>query len=314
MTGHERSASIGFHMKLPSSSKPWMPALFIPAMIVGAAFFSIRVANLEVKNKKLTELSSELKNQLKAQKEVLGKIETQKETLSKALEKSRTQNRSLQAELDSIQTILNSAAEEKTYLEDILIHKTKEIESLSGQADRSPANASAMAPAPEASSQGLEERLKKKSEELARLGEQNQMLSRKLEKFYKIANAKIAEINVAKITLEDTIAKARQSMDSEWNSVDLGSIETKPKDPSAPITPKKEGKVLAVNEEHGFVVVDLGKGDGIKTDTVLTLSQGGENVGTLVVLEVRDAMTACNIGQISPDHRIQVNDLVRIGK
>ena len=67
-----------------------------------------------------------------------------------------------------------------------------------------------------------------------------------------------------------------------------------------------------MNEEHGFVVVDLGRVDGIQNDSQLAVNKNGETEGTLSVLEVRDAMSACNIKDISPGHKIQINDLVSI--
>ena len=78
--------------------------------------------------------------------------------------------------------------------------------------------------------------------------------------------------------------------------------------------PKKEGRVLAVNEEHGFVIVDLGKVDGLKDGADLTLQKNNETVGTLKVLEIRDVMTACNIKELAAGKKIEPNDLVLIQK
>ena len=77
---------------------------------------------------------------------------------------------------------------------------------------------------------------------------------------------------------------------------------------------KKQGKVLAINEDHGFVVVDLGKVDGIKSDSILTLKRNNETIATLTVLEVRDVMTACNIKDLNPGQKIAVNDLASVLK
>ena len=75
---------------------------------------------------------------------------------------------------------------------------------------------------------------------------------------------------------------------------------------------KKQGRVLAINEDHGFVVVDMGKVDGIKTGMDLFLKKNGETIATLSVLEVRDVMTACNIRNLDSGRKIEINDLVSI--
>ena len=232
----------------------------------------------------------------------------------KALEDSfaslKQNNEALQLELQKTAEGLAQATEEKTYLEEILINKTKENELLKKGSPLAAANPS---------SQELIQKLNQKENEIKRLNEQNGILSKKLQKLYQTTNEKIAEINVAKITLEETISQARKIIDQEWNTVDLGSIpvnqsaaapaKAKTAEPARK-TPKKEGRVLAVNEDHGFVIVDVGKVDGIRNDMTLYLKKGGQPVGTLSVLEVRDVMTACNIKDLSQGKKIEINDLV----
>ena len=136
----------------------------------------------------------------------------------------------------------------------------------------------------------------------------------------------MTEINIAKIALEDTITEARKMIDNEWNTVNLGSIRVNQSSPtvapsqqkSQPVarttSSKKQGKVLAINKDHGFVVVDLGKVDGIKSDSLLILKRNNETIATLTVLEVRDVMTACNIKDLNPGKTIAVNDQASILK
>ena len=179
---------------------------------------------------------------------------------------------------------------------------------------------------------GGTEQLKAKDEEIRKLYEQNTLLSQKLDRLYKTTSSKIMEINVAKIALEDTIVQTRKTIDNEWNlpagqagTVNLGSIQvhqananisSKEKTQEAPrAVSKKQGKVLAINEDYGFVVVDLGKVDGIKNDSILVLKRNNDVIATLTVLEIRDVMTACNIKNLNdPGKKIAVNDLVSVLK
>ncbi len=296
--------------------------MLLTAFLIGAVLLLVpRTMLLESRNKALS-------NTLTALEESLKKADKEREAFKDAVEGYRREKESIQFQLQKIQENLNAVTEEKTYLEEILINKTKEMEALK----RTPrASAAPAAKAARVTGDGAEQ-LKAKDEEIRKLYEQNKVLSQKLDRLYKTTRSKIMEINVAKIALEDTIVEARKTIDNEWNlpagqagTVNLGSIQvhqananipSKEKTQEAPpAVQKKQGKVLAVNEDYGFVVVNLGKVDGIKNDSVLVLKRDNEAIATLTVLEIRDVMTACNIKNLNnPKKRIAVNDLVSVLK
>ena len=271
-----------------------------------SAYFFISTQGVRHQNKTLLE-------EVSKNKELIEQTQKERDELKNSLDKTKEEIASLQAQAKKSEETAGSAIEEKTYLEEMLINKSKEIEQLRNQ---SPGAAVALP----SSDGNVEQRLAEKDTELKRLYEQNRILSEKLRKLYKTTNEKITEINVAKITLEETITAARKAIDNEWNLVDLGSISANPNgqqksNKSEPKKlPKKEGKVLALNEDHGFVIVDLGKVDGINNDTVLSLNQNGQKIGQLKILEIRDAMTACNIQELKTGKKIQINDPVHIQK
>ena len=308
------------HPKIQQARSPFFESSPTPAKRPGlngfpaAVLFAVTTALLllgfffvQRQNRSLNEENQQNKNKIEA-------IQKEKQNLDQAIEKLKGETQSLAAQLKKTEDNLTSINEEKTYLEEILIHKTKEIERMKQGGAVSPTLS--VVPA----SADIEQRLARKDEELQRLTEQNAILSKKLDKLYKTTNDKISEINVAKITLEETISEARKAIENEWKTVDLGTISAggntgqKTKAVEAKRTPKNQGKVLAVNETHGFVVVDLGKTDGLNDETLLSLSQNGESIATLKVLEIRDAMTACNIKDLTAGKKIQVNDLVLIQK
>ncbi len=279
--------------------------------------------SLEKQNKALLADSKKLQDSIKTleseNQNLIAKTATDRKAIEDALAALKKENTSLQAEVKKVSEDMQSAVEEKTYLEDMLIHKTKEIEKIKSAPGATPATVQG---AGANNSKDLEQKIRKKDEEIRTLTEQNKLLSKKLDRLYQTTHDKIAEINVAKITLEETIAQARKIIDNEWNTVDLGAIAANPKAAAqAPVkkpeprkAAKKEGRVLAVNEDHGFVVVDIGKVDGISSDSTLALEKNGEPIGTLSVLEVRDVMTACNIKDLMQGKKIEINDLVLIQK
>lgn len=268
-----------------------------PLPVILAVLFSVIALALFLSTQGIQVQNKALLKEAQKNKALIQQAEAERDSLRNELEKLKKDMESLSSDLKKSQDLAASAEEEKTYLEEMLINKNKEIENLKNQA---PASAS--------------------PDQVKRLAEQNRILSKKLEKLYMTTNQKIAEINVAKITLEGTIADARKAIDNEWNLVDLGTISANPNSPQKPkpaparVLAKKQGKVLAINEDHGFVIVDLGRVDGISSNTILSLSQNGQVVGKLKVLEIRDVMTACNIQDLNADKKIQINDPVSIQK
>ena len=242
----------------------------------------------------------------------------EKQTLLEMVESLKKENESLGFRLKKIEAQTASVKEEKSYLEEMLINKTKQIDILNSQSASPPAIAAAAVP----DAGEIQSRIDEKEGELQKLNEENRLLQQKLDRLYKTTNEKINEINVAKIALAETVSGAQKKIEDEWNTVDLGSVTTHAMAPSrqndieeTPVAPepKSAGHVLAINNEHGFVVIDLGKVDNLPDDALLEVKkESGVPVATLSVLEIRDVMAACNIKEVQDGQRIEINDLVSI--
>ncbi|MBI4432036.1 MAG: hypothetical protein HY592_00940 [Candidatus Omnitrophica bacterium] len=286
--------------------------LIVVILTISLISVSSQNAGLRLTAKNLTDESKKLADSLKSleleNQELAEKMEKAGEDtggLKDSLEEAKRENESLKLEIQKVRESLDSLTEEKTYLEEILLKKNKEIEKSQ--------------PAVTTDSATIDARLREKDEELKRLAEQNKILTDKLDRLYKTANEKIAEITIAKIALEETVSEARRQIANEWSTVNLGSISTKQTAPAAaapketPRAPKTEGRVLAINDQHGFVVVDFGSGD-LKSDSSLVVKKGQEEIATLSVLEVRDAMTACNVRDLKSGRKIAAGDIVLLKK
>jgi hypothetical protein len=314
---------------------PFIPSLLLKSPLALAAgvlslttlFFALNSMNLLQKNRSLLEESKKLQETLNTieekNRDILEKIDADRQSAEASLAQLKRENEAFQVQIKTIQEELSMANEEKTYLEDVLIHKTREIERLKGAPAASTSSAATMTTATTGTTSELSAKIKEKDAQIQKLAEQNRILANKLDELYRLTNQKISEINVAKIALEETISQARKSIETALNAVDLGSISVNPgadggkqAASATPVrsAPKKEGKVLAVNQDHGFVVVDIGKVDGLRSDTTLALSRNGKEVATLAVLEVRDVMSACNIKSLIQGQKIEINDLVLVRK
>lgn len=132
-----------------------------------------------------------------------------------------------------------------------------------------------------------------------------------------LANEKKQSTNLANVlaqlrenygTLEERLKQAKLKTEeikqhlgksTRQSEVELKKIVIKPK-------PKKElsGKVLVVNNEFHFVVIDLGRKNGVSVGDELGIYEGSEEIGKVQVEKVYDAMATASILSGSQEHKI----------
>lgn len=300
--------------------------------VLAAAFIFVsmsllqKIQRLENENSNLQQRSQELEKSLQTieekNKALLDRVEGDKRTLKTTLDGIKKENENLQLSLQKVEAELKGAKEEKGYLEEMLVNKTRELDKIKSNPPpvaapvvAAPITVSAPTVFAPNTPAEITAKIQEKDSEIQKLAEQNRILSDKLDKLYKTMNEKITEISIAKIALEDTVANARKKLDDEMHTVNLGSIsmpenKSSTSSPASLRGPKAEGKVLAVNEEQKFAVVDLGKVDNITSDTKLTVKRGDRTIASLSILEIRDVMSACHMKDVQSGEQIQVNDLV----
>ncbi|MCM8799997.1 MAG: hypothetical protein NC900_04665 [Candidatus Omnitrophica bacterium] len=169
--------------------------------------------------------------------------------------------------------------------------------------------------------QRLEEELKVlKSEHLAAVRKLNTLNEEKfnLEK-------RIREIETEKSKLEHKVkeeaslleekpsfeTKETEKTPSSKESVELPPIVVRPPEitsETSPVGTLNEGKVLAVNKEHNFIVIDLGEEQGINAGNIFEVYRGNQKIATVEVIQTRRNVSACDIRQqLTP---IKVGDRV----
>lgn len=127
----------------------------------------------------------------------------------------------------------------------------------------------------------------------------------------------VNELSAKKQELESQV----KELQDRSQGVELGKIVVGPesteeeggtivaKSMPAPAT-ASEGKVLVVNNEHDFIVFNLGSKNGVKIGDVYSVYRGNRNLGDVKVEKVQDNMAAAGfvgsnvIGKISEGDRI----------
>lgn len=72
-----------------------------------------------------------------------------------------------------------------------------------------------------------------------------------------------------------------------------------------------QGRLIHVNSEYGFVVIDLGSKDGVRPGMKFEVYRNGEETGEIQAMKVRTNITAAQISSIAPGAKeMRVNDTV----
>ena len=128
------------------------------------------------------------------------------------------------------------------------------------------------------------------------------------------------EINKFKVALQESAVKSQEMRAEAYYSpeeVELPPIRAqktaKLTTPSLERIGEKaglEGRIVTVNKEHNFVVIDLGKQDGIAIGNKFNVYRGQAFLGSVEVIQARDRIAAADIKDLKEGMDIEINDTV----
>lgn len=134
--------------------------------------------------------------------------------------------------------------------------------------------------------------------------------------------AQLTDLESKRTDLETKIKDLEaQAKEVQNKDVELGKIVVNPESegslPSvnaqeqrAPEATGLEGKVLVVNKEYNFVVINLGNSDGINTDDIFSVYHNHNYIGDIKVEKVHDSMSAAGFVSIETKDKISEGDRV----
>jgi glucan-binding YG repeat protein len=138
----------------------------------------------------------------------------------------------------------------------------------------------------------------------------NQQEVKKLQAQLKGAEDKKTELEVKIRQLEEVASSEK---------VELGTIVVGQPEPAAAALPAKaskmkapatstalEGKVLVVNKDYNFAVINLGSKDGVKINDTFAIYNKNKYVGDIKIEKVHDSMAAANF--VTPDLKEKVRE------
>jgi predicted nucleic acid-binding Zn-ribbon protein len=71
-----------------------------------------------------------------------------------------------------------------------------------------------------------------------------------------------------------------------------------------------KGRIVTVNREHNFVVIDLGKLNGVDVGASFSVYRGDFSIGRLEVIQSRDRIAACDIKEVKDGFFVEIDDVV----
>ena len=71
-----------------------------------------------------------------------------------------------------------------------------------------------------------------------------------------------------------------------------------------------KGRIVAVNSEHNFVVIDMGRQNGIETGEEFDIYRGQAYIGLIEVIQMRDRISACDIKDVKGGRSLKIDDMI----
>ncbi len=153
------------------------------------------------------------------------------------------------------------------------------------------------------------------------LQQENAAFQKRFTEMEAMLTDRLTQIDALKNKLDDaSAAGAGEAAGKEKKDgpVELAPIVVRPQPEKAqkalqgqeePSSSEALGKILAVNRDNNFVVINLGRDAGINTGDVFKITRDDKDIGRIEVIQVRREISACDIK--SENVPIKIGDKVR---
>jgi len=173
--------------------------------------------------------------------------------------------------------------------------------------------------------------LAKIEEQLAGITRERDEFSSQLVKLKQALQQRLIELSQTKKILETAVQGAAQAIEArEQPSIQLPPIVVKaeegvpaisvpavaamPRAPAMPVQIERasefSGRVITVNDKHKFVVIDIGRDDGVENGMGFGVYRRDKKIGKVEVIETRKNISACDVKEMNT-RRFKLSDTVR---
>ncbi len=250
--------------------------------------------DLKSENTTLLSKVNQLENELRGNQSKIDSLQREKSVLETDINSLRNEKKDLLKQLDSNQKLLDNmsreVAREKSDKAGMRMLKA-ENEALIRQLN------------------SLSSRKMILDQKIQSLQESKATLEKRLNEMNTMLTERVPKIDSLKGE-SDALKSGRPAVisDKKRESVELPAIIVR----SSLSSEKAEaqvfaGKILAVNTDNNFVIIDLGAASGVKIGDMFNVYRAGESIGSLAVIQIRDSISACDIKRTSAPLKIGDN-------
>lgn len=149
--------------------------------------------------------------------------------------------------------------------------------------------------------------LEKKIDELV---EDNDRYAKRFNELDILLKDKIVQVDTLNKQLISGTTVAAKPEPGESSSVELPAIVVRPQQTGL-ATQARDSlcKVMAINRDNNFVIIDLGENSGIRPGEIFKVYRDDDTVATIEVIQVRKTISACDIKKETKP--IKVGDIVK---
>jgi chromosome segregation ATPase len=146
---------------------------------------------------------------------------------------------------------------------------------------------------------------------LASLKDKNDALSTQLSEMESMLKERITKAGAA-VKQQAQPKEAQVSSAAKKESVELSPIVVRPQksnEAAQQVAATLSGKVLAINRDNNFIIVDIGEEDGVKIGNTFTVYRQNQPIAEVGVIQARKDISACDIKKESVP--IKLGDTVK---
>ena len=240
-------------------------------------------------------------------------LEVQLASVQENLKKLQINNESLQRDKSILEIDLNRLSSEKKDLLRQLEYNKKVLDSMSQEVVRERNDKVAIQDSlktVKAENDMLSRQLKSLNSrklvldrKVQDLQEGKATISKRLSEMEAMLTDRISQIDSLKNELDRIKSgKSEAVVEKKKEAVELPAIvvrySTSP-ERNRTVAPELPGKILAVNTENNFVIIDLGSSSGVRIGDMFNVYRAGKFIGNISVIQVRENISACDIKRVN---------------
>ncbi len=249
-------------------------------------------------------------------------LEMQLASIKKEIRDLQISNETLQREKSVLEVDISALREDKKYLARELDYNKKLLDSISQEVVREKNDKAALQDtikSVRANNMNMSKQLKNLigrkdalDKKVQTLQEEKETAQKRLNEMEMMLTDKVSKVDALKSEL-DTIksGKVPEAGSGVKESVELPAIVVRSaagaeKGASVNIQ-EYPGKILAVNLDSNFVVIDLGSASGVKAGDIFSVYRDARLIGAVSVIQTRSGISACDIKRMNTPFRIGDN-------